>query len=165
MPCGIITTVSLVTIQLQYKVIIYFFLVCVMRTFHIYSLGNFHPFYSLWSPSPLAKTTIMSSVSVSFLCSFGLVLESTLEHTLYYCVHFIALFGHCVFFTNWNLGATLQVQVITSCLTQQPRNCPPVFTIHSSSLFSTLQPNWYFQDIVNLHYLLLKILWIAFHFT
>lgn len=124
MSCGIITTISLVTIQLQYKVIIYFFLVCVMRTFHIYSLGNFHPFYSLWSPSPLAKTTIMSSVSVSFLCSFGLVLESTFEHTLYYCIHFIALFGHC-FFTNWSLGATLQVQVIASCLTQQPLNCPP----------------------------------------
>ena len=124
MSCGIIT-ISLVTIQLQYKVIIYFFLVCVMRTFHIYSLGNFHPFYSLWSPSPLAKTTIMSSVSVSFLCSFGLVLESTFKHTSYYCIHFIALFGHC-FFTNWSLGATLQVQVIASCLTQQPLNCPPV---------------------------------------
>lgn len=38
------------------------------------------------------------------------------------------------FFTNWKLGATLQVQVIASGLTQQPLNCPPCF--HPSLLQS-----------------------------
>ena len=75
-----------------------------------------------------------------FLCSFGLVLGSIFKHTLYYYIHFIALSEYYIFskMKTWGNPTSSSQYLFASC--NSLLTALPVFTLHSSSLFSTLQP-------------------------
>ena len=103
---------------------------------------------------------------VTLITSLKLIQRTLFYCGLLYCASQITVgVCFCVFLQTENLAQPYKFKSSPLASHNSLLTALPVFTLHSSSLFFTLQPNWYFQDIINFHYLLLKILWIAFHFT